>query len=247
MICFAEDSERADDTVSGEGYPNISFKKSGTTSQGGFCYYLGILLLSPYLNRLKDYGLEMISQWLVVVLLGIKNIEQTKTLDYQSLEVLLGSCMPNLHTQRKLPGELAVQENIDKLLRFNAALVGANTYTDFYYDPYVKHYTGELEILKGWCSKVRRADKVLNMDFIHTVDDFPVYCACQDNYDDLRLRYPKHIEAFRTLADIPCDRPLTFVVDRAIFALEVFDNIIETENQHIITWEKGYKKMTSGI
>ena len=242
MICLEKESKNADIIPSCGSNPNISFNISNRNLRDGFCYYLGILLLSPYLNRLKSYGLGMIQQWLVVILLGAKNIEQTKTLDKISLEVLLGSYKSNLHSQRKLLKELAVEDNINKLFRFNAELAKVNNCTDFYYDPHVKHYTGQLKILKGWCPKVGRPDKVLEMDFIHTSEGFPVYFASQDNYDDLRQRYPKHIEAFRTIANIPNERTLTFVVDRGIFALEVFKNIKVTKNQHIITWEKGYNK-----
>lgn len=119
-------------------------------------------------------------QWLTVILLGIKNIEQSKTLNYNSLNIILGSTIPNLHRQRQELKSLATEENTRKLLEFNASHIKTNHHTDFYFDPHVKHYTGQLKILKGWRPKVRMADKVLNTDFIHTVKGYPVYFKTVD-------------------------------------------------------------------
>jgi len=50
-----------------------------------FCHYTGVLIFNSLLKRLHDFvsiGKQIILQWVVVVLLGAKNIEQTKTIDY---------------------------------------------------------------------------------------------------------------------------------------------------------------------
>lgn len=219
-----------------------SFNSSAFVSGSGFCYYLGVLLFANYLQELKRQGLHVFIQWLIVILLGIKNIEQSKTLDYNSLNVILGSTIPNLHRQRQELKSLASEENTWKLLEFNASLIKANHNTDFYFDPHVKHYTGQLKILKGWCPKIRMADKVLNMDFIHTVKGYPVYFKTVDNFYDLRERYTTEFKEFRKLSGIVPEKVLTFIIDRGIFSMEVFENIINSENLHIITWEKGYIK-----
>jgi len=60
------------------------------------------------------------------------------------------------------------------LLSFNAQLVGAAQQRDFYFHPHTKHYTGMQNVLKGWCSRIRWADKVLHSDFFHTAAGQPL-------------------------------------------------------------------------
>jgi hypothetical protein len=180
--------------------------------------------------------------WLVAVLLGAKNIEQSKLLNYKSLNLLFDTLEHNPYVQRKRLKEFATESNVNQLLSFNAELVGIDKHSDFYYDPHTKHYTGLLKILKSWCSKVRIADKVINSDFIHTTNGFPVYLNNGDTFDDMRVRFFKDIDAFRKVSKIPENKAITMCIDRGIFASEVFDKIIKMKNLHIVTWEKGYKK-----
>ena len=47
----------------------------------GFSHHLGVLIFCPLLTKLNEYistGNHLILQWIVNVLLGAKNIEQTK-------------------------------------------------------------------------------------------------------------------------------------------------------------------------
>ena len=78
---------------------------------------------------------------------------------------------------------------IDELWRFNQRNLGPAQGSDFYFDPHVKHYTGEQLVLKGWCPKIRSADKVVQSDFIHTAQGAPVYFETTDNFADLRQRF----------------------------------------------------------
>ena len=181
-------------------------------------------------------------QWLVAVLLGVKNIEQSKLLNYKSLNLFLEQATKNLHVQRKKLKEFANQDNMNQLLYINAKLAGVNKETDFYYDPHTKHYTGLQRILKSWCSKVRIADKVINTDFIHTTKGFPVYLNNGDTFDDMRVRFFKDIKRFRQIVRMPVDKVITICIDRGIFSSEVFDKMIISKNLHIVTWEKDYKK-----
>lgn len=219
--------------------PNLSFDTGFL--QEGFCYYAGLLIFTPYLSRLKAHGLENIRQWLAAVLLGLHNVEQGKTLCFSSLDLIIGDSIRNLHAQRQELRALATGQNLGRILSFNAGIVGIGKYSDFYFDPHGKHYTGALKVLKGWCAKVRMADKVLYTDMVHTVDGFPVYLNSIDNYDDLRERYPATIEDFRKKTGIPVQKVITMVVDRGIFSLDIFKWALAQPHQHIITWEKGYK------
>ena len=225
---------------------NRKIYETKNNQQKGFCYHAGVLIFAPFLNVLQKSSFgdckPYLMQWLVSVLLGAKNIEQSKLLNYKSLNLFLDNPIKNLNSQRLKLKEFATDDNFDKLLSINARLVGVDEKTVFYYDPHTKHYTGLLDILKSWCSKVRMAAKVINTDFIHTTDGFPVYLKNGDTFEDMRVRFFKDIKEFRRIAEMPDDKVITLCVDRGIFSAEILNLVAEMENLHIITWEKGYKK-----
>ncbi len=181
-------------------------------------------------------------QWLATVLLGATNIEKSKLLDWKALQYLLGGVVPNLNQQRQALGELAIADVLESLLRFNGDWVDIQECHDFYYDPHSKHYTGAKKILKGWCACLRFAEKVLHMDFIHTVTGEPVYIVHDDNYHDLRERFFTVIQAFRVQFAFDTQTSLTFVVDSGLYSLDVFEKIIDDQTvTYFVTWEKGYQ------
>ncbi len=200
-----------------------------------------MLIFAPFLNRLSEAGLGYIRMWLASVLLGCQNIEQNKKLNYTSLNQLIGVMPKTLRTQRFLLKEAATTQNIEQVLKFNADLVGVDKQSDFYYDPHTKHYTGQLKTLLTWCPSVRLADKGINMDYIHTTTGQPVYFNTTDNFYDLRERFKPNIEDFRSLCGFDREQVLTIVIDRGIYSLDVFKDIIDSPNLHIVTWQKGYE------
>ena len=210
-----------------------------------FCHHAGILLFSGYLQQLvvgPGESAALIRQWLAAVLLGATNIEKSKLLDWNSLRYLLGGVMANLNRQRQALGELAMKDVLESLLRFNGDWVDIRQCHDFYYDPHSKHYTGTQKILKGWCARLRFAEKVLHMDFIHTVTGEPVYIVHDDNYLDLRERFFPVVQAFREQFAFDMQTALTFVVDRGLYSLDVFKKIIADQAiTYFLTWEKGYQ------
>jgi len=208
------------------------------------CHHAGVLIFSRLLLQLEqgvEPGGPLLKQWLATVLLGAINIEQTKLLDLHDLATLLGKTWSSLGLQRQQLTQLASTENVRRLVRLNAQQVDLDDCDDFYYDPHGKHYTGLRNVLKGWCAAVRGVGKVLHMDFIHTPDGHPVYVEHLDNYEDLRARFFKITEQFRALVGIDPRRVLSIVVDRAIYSLDVFDQIIQSDSYHLITWQKGYQ------
>lgn len=205
-----------------------------------FNFHVGVLIFSPILNKLSETGLGFIRKWLASVLLGCQNIEQNKKLNYSSLNQLIGVMPKTLRTQRYLLKEAATSQNIEQVLKFNAHLIGAGKQSDFYYDPHTKHYTGQLKTLSTWCPSVRLADKGINMDYIHTTTGQPVYFNTTDNFYDLRERFKPNIEDFRSLCGFDQEQVLSIVVDRGIYSLDVFKDIINSPNLHIVTWQKGY-------
>jgi len=81
----------------------------------------------------------------------------------------------------------------------------------------------------------------LYMDFIHTASGQPVYVKHADNYEDLRPRFYPTIEEFRSVANLPHERVLTFVLDRGIYGHDVFAQVMDSDRYHLITWQKGYR------
>jgi hypothetical protein len=208
-----------------------------------FCYHVGVLIFSNEINGFDEHmNHDLCKQFLLTVLLGAKNIEQTKLLDFNALKAMLGMATSNRYRQRTSLSKMSTEDNVKALLQYNAQLVNANQYSDFYYDPHVKQYSGAEKILKGWCPTIRSASKIINMDFIHTAPDgHPVYVETTDNFYDLRERFIKEVKEFRDIVGCE-DQILTFIVDRGIYSFKVFETIVNDKHLHLVTWEKGYKK-----
>ena len=81
--------------------------------------------------------------------------------------------------------------------------------TELYFDPHLKHDTGEQNRLKGWCSKIRFADKILPSDFIHTAQSAPIYFETTDNFADLQERFFGVVQRARATLGWPADRRST--------------------------------------
>ncbi len=245
---LAEGSEYQDEEgIRGDGELPVHRKESpqsGPPSCIRFVHHLGVLLFSRVLMNITDLGGELgwlLKQWLAAVLLGAVNIEQSKLLEMDSLQLLLGKTMLSRGPQRKLLATLAAENRAETLYRYNGQWAKTTACADFYYDPHTKQYTGALKILKGWCGSRHFTDKALHMDFIHTATGYPVYVTYHDNYADLRQRYRETITKMRTDLDLPNEQVLTMVLDRGIYGMEVFEQFISDAHLHVITWEKNYK------
>jgi hypothetical protein len=70
------------------------------SARGQFCFHLGVLIFAPFLNKVQEKGLHYIHQWLVAILLGCQNIEQSKQLNYSSMESIIGKVPKTLSLQR---------------------------------------------------------------------------------------------------------------------------------------------------
>lgn len=210
-----------------------------------FCHHAGVLLFAHPIAALRkafdEPACPLLPQWLACVLLGALNIEQSKFLDFEDLEFLLGHTVPSLHPQREGLRALGLEKTTEKLLAFNAAECPAAQGSDFYYDPHTKAYSGAANILKGWCGSTHRADKALHTDFIHGADGTPLFMEWSDNFHDLRERFPENIKEFRKVARIDPKKAITITLDRGIYGLDFFQWVLAEEHLHIVTWEKGYE------
>lgn len=212
----------------------------------GYAHHAGVLIFTPILEQIRriiPIEKEFISQWIVLTLLGIQNIEQSKKIDFDSLEVMFGKMTSTFQLQRDKLSKLSRTPCIiDYLVHANGELVSVRSETDFYYDPHTKHYTGIEKILKGWCGALGKTGKAIHMDFIHTSAGNPVYIEHCDNFDDLRERFLPILNRFRERCQMPETAVLSIAIDRGIFSMEIFNKFIGEANYHLITWEKGYKR-----
>jgi len=200
-------------------------------------------LLAPKLvaiAQVLEVPEPMFKQWLASLLLGAVNIEQTKFLNWEDLQLMLGSIVRFPHPQRQQLERLANEANCQALFQFNARQVQTPACSDFYFDPHTKHYTGQQNVLKGWCPTIRFADKVMHSDFFHTAAGEPIYFETTDNFADVRQRFFALLEPLRRVLDWPKERIMTCVADRAVFGQEVFEKVLADPFLHLITWEKGY-------
>jgi hypothetical protein len=210
-----------------------------------WCDHVGVLVLAPVLvavAQVVDPAEPLFKQWLASLLLGALNIEQTKFLNWPDLSRLLGTVVRFPYPQRQGLERVATQANLEALARFNARQIGADAQSQFYFDPHTKHYTGEQNVLEGWCATIRWADKAMHSDFIHTVLGEPLYFETTDNFADLRQRFFEVVKHCRQTMKWPVERVLTFIVDRGIFGKEVFEKVLADPALHLITWEKGYER-----
>ena len=213
-----------------------------------WCDHAGVLIFSTALaavSQVAPTAQAILAQWMAALWLGAQNIEQTKFLNEEDLELILGGVVRFPTPQRDQLKSLAADPGlIDELWRFNQKNLGEALGSDFYFDPHTKHYTGEQNVLKGWCPKIRFADKVLHSDFIHTAQGAPLYFETTDNFTDLRQRFCGVIGRARQALQWPADSVPTFIVDRGIYGEEFFEKVADDPTFHLITWQKGFTAQT---
>jgi hypothetical protein len=242
----SEVREKTCDCAAADGEPDLA-NSSGLerAPQTLWCDHIGMLVFAPVLEavaQVVDPPQALFKQWLASLFSGALNIEQTKFLNWPDLSRLVGEVVRFPHPQRQELERVATQANIEALARFNAQQIGAESQSQFYFDPHTKHYTGEQNVLEGWCAAIRWADKAMHSDFIHTVSGEPLYFETTDNFADLRQRFFAVVQRCRQVMKWPPERVLSLVVDRAIFGQEVFEKVLADPALHLITWEKGYQK-----
>ena len=212
-----------------------------------WCDHAGLLIFAQALvavSQAMDAPQPLFKQWLASLLLGAMNIEQTKFLNWLDMSRLLGSVVRFPYPQRQELERIATEVHLDALARFNAQWIGADEESDFFFDPHTKHYTGEHNVLKGWISSIRWADKAMHSDFIHSAAGEPLYFETTDNFEDLRQRFFDVTRRCRTTMQWPQERVLTWVIDRGIFGSEVFEKVLTDPAMHLITWDKGFQRIT---
>jgi len=220
-------------------------KKKWPFQEGTFLHHAGLFLARPLIDRTSiayEDDQNIARQWIGSVLCGAVNLEQMRQLNYPALELLIGPQISSNYRQRKRLHQVANSENTTAIWRENIRLVEAHRDDTFLYDPHGIEYTGEQKILKGWLGGSHKIAKAYYQDFVHTTDGKPVMAFLEDNYEDLRLRFPRQVPRLRQLLGGDQDRKLTFVIDRAIYDLEELRNFRD-QNVYVITWEKAVKNL----
>lgn len=214
-----------------------------------WCPHIGLLVFTRELLSMQAAMAEKaaiaISIWASHILMGAQNVEQTKLHSRTSLTEMwgAGSFGSSLSAQRELLGELSSDPGVaTALLEQNFHTLGGAQQHDLYFDPHTKQYTGHQNVLKGWCSKLRWADKILNGDYVHTTTGAPIYFENTDSYDDIRERFRGLQQRYRDTFSLAESHLLTWIIDRGIYSSELFAWVAEKPNTHIITWEKGYQR-----
>ena len=206
-----------------------------------FLFHGGLLMV---LNRIFQIGhmvgdvADQTHQWLASILSGAVNIEQSSTLDFASLAIILGQRVLSDESQRSYLHEHALTDAVTQLRRANVQLTSVGLEDLFLYDPHGIKYTGQAKILRGWLGASHEIAMAYYQDFIHTPAGHPVVAFLDDNRDDLLRRFPRHVEQFRQLLYDHGDRFLTFVVDRAIYSIEDLQRYRDEHKIYVITWEK---------
>lgn len=219
-----------------------SFTKIADADSAPFVHHAGILLvlylILPIISKLPLRNITC--QWMMSVLLGAVNIEQSRKLDFEALQGLSGQNF--ITTPRHQRGALkagSTEHNRMLLFKRNASFADIEQSKWFYYDPHGIKYNGMRKILKGWCGSVGKIIRVHYQDFIHTQTGEPVFIKYFDSYYDLRERFFFTVPEFREIfTDAP--KSLVFVIDRGIYGHDVLTRIHKS-GEVVITWEKGYK------
>ena len=205
-------------------------------------HHLGFLLTLYLINEL-EFEEKIVYQWLASILAGAVNIEQTASLDFESLQYLLDQeCITSKKHQHTTLTKIATEENANKIFQQNATLLNLKNNSLFYFDPHSISYTGMRDILKGWCGSAGKICKVYYQDFFHDENGNPVYFKIFDNYFDMRERFKDTlIDDFREIILDDKDAKPTFIIDRGIYGKDKMIAIAE-KGVGLVTWEKGYSK-----
>jgi len=216
--------------------------KSNSTGESHFLFHGGLFMVLDSIFEIADNVdgevTRQTRQWLASILCGAVNIEQSSELDLACLSVILGQKVLADDSQREYLHKHALTDAATQLRRANVQFTNAGLNNIFLYDPHGIKYTGIAKIIRGWLGGSHEIAKAYYQDFIHTLDGCPMVAFLDDNRDDLLRRFPRYVEQFRQLLSGDRSRPLTFVVDRAIYSIENLRLYRDKYAIYVITWEK---------
>ena len=203
-----------------------------------FSHHAGLFILAPWLAETFGGLPALIRQFAAQTLLGSVNFEQSKLIHYKSLSQIIGEIIRTPRHQ-SIQCRLASEANADQAVwKANASLLRLDRHRILYFDPHTEEYTGQLQVLKGWCGALHGVASAIHLDFIHTRHGHPCLVRHFDNFEDMRQRFFRCRSAFLPLMK-PIESGFIWVTDRGIWSLDVFHQIAELKDS-LITWEKDY-------
>lgn len=204
-------------------------------SGGILLHHVGLVLFGLWLRFFNGVERQMICQ----ILQGAVNVEQSKSLCHDSLSRFCKAPVRGLKAQRDALDASASLESVLEVYRRNATFLadGPNRGDLFYFDPHTKEYTGDLDVLKGWCGRRHGVTKVVNLDCFHTRSGRACFIGHYSPYYDMRERFFMSLALFDQLFAEDRRNGRTFVIDRAVYGLETFGRF---GGDFLITWEKGF-------
>ena len=215
--------------------------------------YAGICVIFPWISKLLE-GFEefsspdslpvsvkkMVFLWVIQILLGAKNLEQSRYLDQKSLGYLCGmKTSPTVKIMRNYLHQYCqsgLSKSITDQLEENMLQFIPRS-DDYYIDGHFLPYYGEAEILKGWCSKRHLSMKGNVHYFIHNSTGDPLYFELHDTFFDFRTILKRFV---RMIAQVSDGEPFWIIYDRGGFGVDVFQSITDNDG-YFVTWEKGFK------
>lgn len=211
------------------------FARQSDLCRDSLIRHAGLVLFGNALVHYDSFQRQIICQ----LLQGACNIEQSKSLCFDSLKFFNDELLCSLREQREMLDALATKENTIALYRRNNELLsdGPNLADIFYFDPHTKNYTGQLKLMKGWCGSSHSIGKIINLDSFHTISGRACFIQHYSPYYDMRERFFMSRKLFNELFDEDKRSGRTFIIDRGIYGLECFARF---ENDCLITWEKGF-------
>lgn len=217
--------------------PTFPFVSSSglARSAGALLHHAGLILFGLWLRFFNGVERQMICQ----ILQGAVNVEQSKSLCHDSLSRFCEAPVRTRKAQRDALAAGASIESVLEVYRRNATFLvdGPNRGDLFYFDPHTKEYTGDLDVLKGWCGRRHGVAKVVNLDFFHTRSGRACFIGHYSPYYDMRERFFMSLALFDQLFVVDRRNGRTFVIDRAIYGLETLGRF---GGDFLITWEKGF-------
>jgi hypothetical protein len=210
-----------------------------------FIRHLGLILILPLIAKLTgklSNGKWICRQVIAQFLIGALNMEQSKTVAKDFFRYFFDNCTSNIQELRSGIYKLATLDYRLELAGSNMRNFIFDTMNKvFYYDPHTKKYTGFLNLLKGYCGSLHQTGKVLISDYIHDTNGNPCFVEHYDSMYDLRTRFFFTQKIFKKLFPENQSRGFTWIIDRGIYGIDTLNEIVKS-GDHIITWEKGYKK-----
>ena len=154
-------------------------------SNSEIIHHAGLIIFERYLSYYSGFQRQILCQ----ILLGAVNVEQSKTLCFDSLKYFCPKPIRTLRRMRNFLDEEATLDNEIELYRKNALLLndGPGRGKIYFFDPHTKNYTGFLKVLKGWCGSLHSTSKIINLDCFHTETGRPCFIQHYSAYYDCLL------------------------------------------------------------